>query len=887
MKVIAAIGPEKLHRTDLDTGIASMDSWQTPPRMVAPLPTGTVTFLFTDIEGSTRLAQKFGADYAQLVADHFSIIRAEIEREDGVKVNTTGDGVFAVFPSAVDAMTAAAAIQRQMYAKDWPEGGDVKVRVGANTGEATVSDDDYVGVDVHKAARIMSAGHGGQVLTSEPTRLLAGDGFEFRSLGRHLLRGLETDESVSQLMIPGMPSDFPPLNTATAIPNNLPTRVSSIIGRDGDIEAITGLIDEHRLVTILGPGGVGKTSLAVTIGSRVVDGFPGGVTFVDLSGVSEPTFVIPSVASAIGVDIKTVEGLSERLGETKTLLVIDNFEQVVGAAEDIGRLMGASGDVQLLVTSQVPLRLPAEHRYVLSALQVNGSADSASVRLFYERARAADPSFSPDLDEVTALVGRLEGLPLAIELVASRANLLSPGEMLERLDEGSLTYSAPVGVPERHQSLTDALEWSYGLLDEVTQTAFRRLSVFAGDTALSAAEEVAGDVVVADALTAIGELVDRSLLVRLPGSTSRFRMLDGIRLFGRHQLGESGEAEEIEDRFVAYFIRASREAYKGLQSDKGEWWQSHLDAGFANLREVLSILHGNQDAAQGLELLGNTWRFYQSRGHLVEFELWLNRFFEIPVGSDHGEGFVKGLMGRAALEYWREEPDLAITDYELAVARARKLEAPDLIADALYGLGTSLIIDGRGGEAAPHLDEARAMYIELGDMGGLADIVAGDAWVTASVSGFAGLGPAFERSGDLYQQAGRQIQATQGKFAQAAVALTENRLDDARDLARAGLARGVDLSDLFLQTWGLEYAASVALEYDDVEFAGLLFGAAEAERERIGGGWGPGTIGLDNARDVLVERLGEAGAEELISPGRLMNLAEGVELALTTLTKPG
>ena len=234
--------------------------------MTPTLPTGTVTFLFTDIEGSTQLAQRFGADYPQLVADHFSIIRGEVDQANGVEVNTTGDGVFAAFPSAVDAMAAAGGIQRLMYIKEWPEGGDVRVRVGAHTGEATVSDADYVGVDVHKAARIMAAGHGGQILASESTRLLARGGFEFMSLGRHLLRGLEADESVFQLMIPDLPSDFPPLNTASAAPNNLPTRVSSIIGRGDDIEAIIGLIDEHRLITILGPGGVGKTSLAVTIG---------------------------------------------------------------------------------------------------------------------------------------------------------------------------------------------------------------------------------------------------------------------------------------------------------------------------------------------------------------------------------------------------------------------------------------------------------------------------------------------------------------------------------------------------------------------------------------------------------------------------------------------
>jgi hypothetical protein len=240
-------------------------------------------------------------------------------------------------------------------------------------------------------------------------------------------------------------------------------------------------------------------------------------------------------------------------------------------------------------------------------------------------------------------------------------------------------------------------------------------------------------------------------------------------------------------------------------------------------------------------------------------------------------------MGRAALQYWREEPDLAVEDYEEAVALSRAFEDPSLTADAVYGLATSMIAAGRSGDAGPLLEEARVMYTELGDMGGVADIVTGDAFAIAGESGFAGLGPAFERSADLYEQAGREIQRTQAIYAQAGVALAEDRLDDARDLARFGIERGVELSDVFLQSWGLEYAAIIEFENDNVEVVGMLLGAADAERERMGGGWGPQTIGSYNANTMLVERLGEEGAKEMIEPGRLMDLAEAVELALVTL----
>jgi len=848
--------------------------------MSQTLPIGTVTFLFTDIEGSTQLAQKFGVDYPGLVADHFSILRAEVSRAAGVEVNTTGDGIFAAFPSAGDALKAASEIQHRMHTTDWPEGGDVSVRIGVHTGEATVTGGDYVGVEVHKAARIMSAGHGGQVLASESTRLLSGGDFEYRSLGRHVLRGLESDEAVFQLVISDLPSEFPPLNTASAIPNNLPTRVSSIIGRDDDIETIAGLIGEHRLVTILGPGGVGKTSLALTVGSQLVKKFPGGVTFVELSAVSDAALVVPSIANALEIDSQTVKGTSERLGETKALLILDNFEQVIEAADDIGRLMAANAHTRFLVTSQRPLRLAGEQRYVLPTLPVNGSTDSAGVRLFYERALAADPSFSAEPADVTALVGRLDGLPLAIELVAARVNLLSPVEMLERIEQGAITYTESAATPERNRTLSDALSWSYDLLDDVSRAVFRRLSIFASDISLAGAEAVASHDGVPDALAAIGELVDQSMLQRQTGSASRFRMLNGVRRFGRQLLTDSNEADEVRERFVAHFCRLGDEAYSGLQSDRGEWWHSHLEDELGNVREVLSILYADREAGRGLELLGNTWRFYQSRGHLVEAELWLQRFFALPDAEVDSVGLVKGVMARAAIHYWRQQPDLAVENYKEAVERARDLGDRSLIADALYGLATSLLWVDRASEAGPFLDEARAMYTELGDLGGVADIVAGDAFAVGTESGFVGLAPEFEHVADLYQQAGRQVQATQAIFAQTEVALAENRLEDAQALARSGLARGIDLGDVVLQTWGLEYAATIELKFDDVDLAALLAGAAEAQREKAGGSSSPGTVDFFNAKRLLVERFGEDRTEELLAQGRLMDLADAVKLAM-------
>jgi tetratricopeptide (TPR) repeat protein len=481
---------------------------------------------------------------------------------------------------------------------------------------------------------------------------------------------------------------------------------------------------------------------------------------------------------------------------------------------------------------------------------------------------------------VTALVGRLDGLPLAIELVAARVNLLSPVEMLERIEQGAIAYTESAATPERNRTLSDALSWSYDLLHDESRAVFRRLSVFASDISLSGAEAVASHDGVPDALASIGELVDQSMLLRQTGSSSRFRMLNGVRRFGHQLLADSNEADDIRELFVAHFCRLGDEAYSGLQSDRGEWWNSHLDDELGNLREVLSILYADKDAGRGLELLGNTWRFYQSRGHLVEAELWLQRFFALPDAEVDSVGLVKGVMARAAIHYWRRQPELAVEDYQEAVERARDLGDQSLIADAVYGLATSLIVVDRASEARPFLDEARAIYADLGDLGGVADIVAGDAYVVGIESGFAGLAPELERVADLYQQAGRQVQATQAIFTQTEVALTEKRLEDAQSLMRSGLARGVDLADVVLQIWGLQYAATIQLMLNNFDLAALLAGAAEAQSERAGDSSSSGAVDFFNPKTLLVERFGEDRAEEMIAPGRLIDLADAVKLAM-------
>jgi len=850
--------------------------------MAAELPSGTVTFLFTDVESSTELARRSGANYPGLITSHFGIIYATVQDRSGYLVKNTGDGVFAAFSAVSDALGAAGDIQSGITAQRWPLGVDLRVRIGLHTGEATTSENDYVGLEVHRAARVMAAGHGGQVLVSATTRSLADNRYEFVDLGRHLLKGLETEETLYQLVVPGLPQEFPPLKTASVIPNNLPGRLASLIGREDDVNAVTTIMTTERLVTLLGPGGVGKTSLALAAARQSIDSFPGGVTFVDLSGVSDARFVISTIATELRAEPKDINGVANQLRGTRRLLVLDNLEQVMESAADIGQLMSLAEDAHFLVTSQVPLRLSGEKRYLVHPLPADGAAESPGIELFLDRARSVVSDFDADPNVIAEIVRAVDGLPLAIELVAARANLLSAEDMLRRLREGRLSYQARSDAADRHRSLEAALDWSYDLLALETRGVFRRLSLFAGGFTLDAAEAVASGSGI-DVLDQVGELVDRSLLVRRFDAAGRFRMLEGIRRYARLRLDETEEGTEAAGRLIEFYCALGEDAYHGLQSDRGHWWRTQLDEELDNIREVLAWLRTGARSDDGLGLLGNTWRFYVSRGYLPELNSWLHAFLDMPAPTTVSVQRVKGIMARGAVEYWQERGEEAVASYEDALVFARELEDERLIADALFGVASSLIVAERPGDSLPFLEQSREIYGKLGDKSGVADVVAGEAFLRTRITGMSGLGDLFAEAASLYEEVGRRVQATESIYAGSAGAIADGRFDDARDLALKGLSNGVELSDLFLQAWGIASLARIEYERGDLESAGLYAGATEAAREKLGAGWGPENFGVAGGAEVLRSSLGEADAERLIDPGRELTLSEAVNRALETV----
>jgi class 3 adenylate cyclase len=470
----------------------------------------TLTFLFTDIEGSTRLLQALGDGYREILATQRALIEGASTDHGGHVFGTEGDALFVAFTDAAGGIRAAAEAQQALSAHEWPNGGTLRVRMGVHTGQVTALADNFVGLPLHQVARITAAGHGGQVLVSETARRLAGDvdGLGFRDLGEHRLKDLAHPERLYQLLVPDLDDAFPPLRSLEVRPNNLPVQLTSFVGR-AEIEAAAGLLRNVRLLTLTGPGGTGKTRLALRLAAELAEEFPDGVFFVALDTLTDPGLVPSTVATAMGLGSTSAQPPLERVidyaSHRRMLLVLDNFEQIAAAAPVVGRLLREAPQLKVAVTSRLPLRISGEHEFPVPPLAVPESTDAVSagdasrseaVRLFVERAVAVQPAFrltDANAATVVEIVRRLDGLPLAIELAAARTRVLPVAALLARLDDrlGILVGGAR-DLPARQQTLRGAIDWSHDLLDEPDRRLFARFGVFAGGARLTEADAVCG-----------------------------------------------------------------------------------------------------------------------------------------------------------------------------------------------------------------------------------------------------------------------------------------------------------------------------------------------------------------------------------------------------------
>jgi predicted ATPase len=563
---------------------------------VAELPTGTVTFLFTDIEGSTRLLHDLGDDYVDFLAKHRRDLRDAFARNGGVEVDTQGDAFFVAFGKASDALSAAQQAQ-EMLAE-----GPIRVRIGVHTGEPLLADGGYVGIDVHRAARIAAAGHGGQILVSQSTRDLAGSEF-LNDLGEHRLKDLTGPERIYQFG----GDEFPPLKSLNA--TNLPVQPTSFVGREQELSLVLALLSSHHLVTLTGAGGSGKTRLALQAAAELVEECPDGVWFVSLAAVRDPQLVEPTIAQAVG----SPGDLREFLRGKKALILLDNLEQLLPDAAGIV----ASLDTRVLATSRTRLNVAAEQEYPVPTLPLVDA-----IALFAQRARQLKPAFEPD-EHVTGIAARLDGLPLALELAAARVKVLTTKQILERLGRSlELLTSGAHDAPERQRTLRATIEWSHQLLDPVEQDLFTHLAAFAGSFDLEAAEAVCA----AD-LDVLQSLVDKSLLRHT--EDGRFFILATIREFALERLHESSDSVSARQRHQAYFLELAEELNeRGLAAGPRELNApslERLDQELPNLREALTGFLEDERHDEVLRLGSALSRFWVDGAHFRDAVQWLER----------------------------------------------------------------------------------------------------------------------------------------------------------------------------------------------------------------------------------------------------------------------
>lgn len=815
----------------------------------ADLPTGTVTFLFTDVEGSTRLLQQHGAAYADLLGAHRRSLRQVFEEYGGVEVDTQGDAFFVAFPRATDAAAAAAAGRLAL------EPSPIRVRMGIHTGEPTATDEGYVGIDVHRAARVAAAGHGGQIILTESTRRLLDPRTLVKDLGEHRLKDLAEREHLYQLG----DGDFASLRTMDA--TNLPLATSGLIGRDGELAELLALLSNGtRLVTITGPGGTGKTRLALDVAAELVGSLQDGVFWMPLAGLMDSELFPAEIARTIGAPDDLVGFLRSR----ELLLVLDNFEHMLDAAPQVSALLAASSRLRVLVTSRSRLRLSGEREYRLEPLR-----GDAAAALFVARARDIGRDLVQSV-AIDSICRRLDGLPLAIELAAARTKLLTPEVLLQRLGATlPILTGGARDAPERQRTLRATIDWSYELLDEESRELLARLAVFIGGFPLEAAEEVCDATF--DSLEA---LIDLSLLK--PIGENRFLMLNTIREYALERLHLSGNSEELERRHAAFFGALAEQGY-AHRFDREAEWSARLTVDLDDLRAALDWLASN-DAERSLSLAGALGWFWLTHGHLAEGRARLAG--ALSASTDDGAPRARALTGSGAIVARVGDGPAGRGQLEEAIAIWRGLGDLDEVAAAFDTLGWLLFYTGQDTGALEPFERSLELRRQLHDAAGETRALVGVCQVHVALGQ---IDRAESLSRELLAMAEGEPRTTH--FALhflADCALIRGDTMEAGRRYRESLQAALPLGDVLETSFEVQGVAMAAAGNGDPKRALRLAGAVEGLWESLG------TSISATFWDALLERyLGPArtelgdGAAAIWAEGRALAFDDAVALALT------